>query len=334
MELPPSVNTLYPNRDNIVNDGNTPLPIETAYFLEDAQHDKAKFNRYWFNFPPEWSTANKGESIVGVRSAHIIKRRRKLEFNVTIFKVQKSYFVLHGGNINDPILTQELLDKFYQDQLKVEYEKEPTWKWIANFDVIDWVSEEGDLRGFFDAVNTAMKSWIAMHGQYGNAFSQNDSLIAYRDIQTDGYYDKDGFHEIIYTKNNDNIDEDSRQYINFFQIGDWNEDFADVFNIGTGAYQNNPKKYSTLSKRLVFDNVWDRHPCKIYSSIGEQALHNYIGDSDVEYSPIKYFKLNSMDQRFWIDFYSDAHYNCPTKLPPKDSFVIEMQFLQYDKMFI
>ena len=72
MELPPSVKTLYPNRDNMVNDGNTPLPIETAYFLEDAQHDKAKFNRYWFNFPPEWSTANKGESIVGVRSAHII----------------------------------------------------------------------------------------------------------------------------------------------------------------------------------------------------------------------------------------------------------------------
>ncbi len=333
MELPPRVNTLYPNRENIVNDGNTPLPIETAFFLEDAQKDKAKFNRYWFNYPAEWSTANKGESIIGVRSAQMIKRRRRIEFDVYIFKVLKSYFQIHGGKLEDPILTDELYNKFYQDDIKEEYAKEPRWKWIANFTVIDWISEEGDLRGFFDAVNTAMKSWIAIHGEYAKVFSQNDSFVVYRDIQTDGYYDKDGFHEIVFTRNND-LDDDSQQYINFFQITNWNDDFADVFNIGTGSFQNNPKKYKTWSKKLVFDNVWDRHPCKIYSSIGEQSLHNYIGDSDIKYSPIKYFKLNSMDQRFWIDFYSDTHYHRPILLPPKDSFVIEMQFLPYDKMFI
>lgn len=122
--------------------------------------------------------------------------------------------------------------------------------------------------------------------------------------------------------------------MNFFQLKSWNDDFADVFNIGNGTFQNKPEKYQTWHKELIFDNIWDRQSCKIYSSIGEQSLHNYIGDSDVEYSPIKYFKLNSMDQKFWIDFYSKAHYYCPTKLPPNDSFVIEMQFLQYDKMFI
>ncbi|KAK8880553.1 hypothetical protein M9Y10_003233 [Tritrichomonas musculus] len=174
----------------------------------------------------------------------MIKRRRRIEFDVYIFKVLKSYFQIHGGKLEDPILTDELYNKFYQDDIKEEYAKEPRWKWIANFTVIDWISEEGDLRGFFDAVNTAMKSWIAIHGEYAKVFSQNDSFVVYRDIQTDGYYDKDGFHEIVFTRNND-LDDDSQQYINFFQITNWNDDFADVFNIGTGSFQNNPKKYKT-----------------------------------------------------------------------------------------
>ena len=333
MELPPSVNTLYPNRDNIVNDGNTPLPIETAYFLEDAQHDKAKFNRYWFNFPPEWSTANKGESIVGVRSAHIIKRRRKMEVEIEIYKIhKKTYEFVCGGTWNDGTLKED-----YITGSNHEY---------GCFKVIDWVSVDGDLRGFFDAVNSAFKSYIKTSTL--DKFVQNDDDIQDRDIQTDGYYDKNGFHEIIYTERNkagnqkyyftnsknEQDWEYTAPYMNFFKLKSWNEDFADVFNIGNGIFQNKPEKYQTWHKELIFDNIWDRQSCKIYSSIGEQALHNYIGDSDVEYSPIKYFKLNSMDQRFWIDFYSDAHYNCPTKLPPNDSFVIEMQFLQYDKMFI
>ncbi len=45
----------------------TPIPIEYAYFLEDGEQDPSKPNRYYFNFPQEWCTSNRGESIVGVR---------------------------------------------------------------------------------------------------------------------------------------------------------------------------------------------------------------------------------------------------------------------------
>ena len=37
MELPPRVKTQHPNRENIVHDANVPVPIETAFFLEDSQ---------------------------------------------------------------------------------------------------------------------------------------------------------------------------------------------------------------------------------------------------------------------------------------------------------
>ena len=112
-------------------------------------------------------------------------------------------------------------------------------------------------------------------------------------------------------------------------------DFVDVMNIGTGAYQNDPKQYQNKwLRRLDFYIVWDRKPFKIYSSIAEQSNRGYIGNSEVEYSPIKYYKLNSTDQRFWIDFFSSAYHDMPIKLPKNETFCIEMQLLPYNKNII
>lgn len=133
-------------------------------------------------------------------------------------------------------------------------------------------------------------------------------------------------------------------------------DFADTMNVGLDTWQTHPKEY--LRARYEFTNkddpneycklinyqgiwkpgeinfyrVWDRHPCKIHSSIAEQSNHHYIGDSQVCFNPIKYYKLNSTDQKFWIEFYSTTHYNIPIKVPKNGSFVIKMQFLPYNKM--
>ena len=45
----------YPNKANITGDQNTPLPIEMAYFIEDSEPDNTKSNRYYFNFPAEYT---------------------------------------------------------------------------------------------------------------------------------------------------------------------------------------------------------------------------------------------------------------------------------------
>ena len=70
----------------------TPIAIEYAYFLEDGEQDPSKPNRYYFNFPQEWCTSNRGESIVGVRSIWMIAKRRKLEFDFSIRKYLRSEF--------------------------------------------------------------------------------------------------------------------------------------------------------------------------------------------------------------------------------------------------
>ena len=110
-------------------------------------------------------------------------------------------------------------------------------------------------------------------------------------------------------------------------------DFADVMNIGNEPYQNKPEQYQNKwLRRIDFYNVWDRHSCKIYSSIAEQASHNYIGGSSIYFTPIKYYKLNSTDQKFWVEFYSGRHNNIPIVIPKNESFCIEMQFLSYNKL--
>ena len=87
----PKIKTLHPTINNI-SDEQIPIPIETAYFLDDGERDPTKPNRYWFNFPPDWSTSNRGESIVGVRNIHVIARRRKVEFDLSIRKYLSSAF--------------------------------------------------------------------------------------------------------------------------------------------------------------------------------------------------------------------------------------------------
>lgn len=60
------MNYLYPNKENISTYQNQPIPIQTVYFLEDSKQDVTKHNRYYFIFPTDLLTSNRGESIIGI----------------------------------------------------------------------------------------------------------------------------------------------------------------------------------------------------------------------------------------------------------------------------
>ncbi|WP_300485470.1 hypothetical protein [uncultured Brachyspira sp.] len=426
------IKTLHPTINNI-RDEQVPIPIETTYFLEDGERDPTKPNRYWFNFPPEWSTSNRGESIVGVRNISTIARGRKLEFDLSIRKYLSSAFdeiKEKDENIN------KTNDEIY-DMIDEKYKGE------VSAHIISWLRTENDLRKIFedivkivqpkfeeynknvmekynftkDTLTSTRKSFLAIINRYlkpiygpflmikdlyALAFKTNEEFEAFKkelndfyksnvdifiplfslnntsrelnDIQMDGYYDykENTFIETLFSPTNthtnygcyvENPDYEPEptpeptqepQYvkveeninkilyyvdfkINFLEKNtDENYrrfDFSDVMNIGNKSYQNKQEKYQNKwLRRLDFYNVWDRLPCKIYSSIAEQSSHNYIGDSSVDFTPIKYYKLNSTDQKFWIEFYSGRHNKIPIVIPRNDSFCIDMQFLSYDKL--
>ena len=447
---------IFPNRENIVNDEQVPVPIETAFFLEDGQRDPTKFNRYYFNFPAQWSTSNRGESIIGVRNIWLLPRTRKIEFKLSIRKYYKSDYdkILYSHNVHS-----EEADDLYYSEIPKERKSEVTCKitsWLtyendfrqlwkdvndavrAAFDVvnpdiiksnneyrkhldseIEKLSDENseitltvenldkmineletqlqnatteadknsiqqnlnnalnNRRKYIDEINKLNKKQKELEDEmkedYTPVFNQDEKGSRIRDVQMDGYYDYDKkvYVETIYSPNNekpktflDVVHTSERKYYTDFKI-DFNirpydenniqinspyrrYDFADVMNIGMDPNQNRPDKYMIINREtdipgfpftyvgkwmreLIFENVWDRHSCKVYSSIAEES-HGFIGNSQKDYVPIKYFKLNSTDQRFWVEFYSGRHNNIPVKIPDNESFVIEMQFMPFRKM--
>ena len=423
------IKTLYPTINNIT-DEQIPIPIETAYFLEDGERDPAKPNRYWFNFPPEWSTSNRGESIVGVRNIYTIARRRKLEFDLSIRKYLRSAFDeikekeenqnktndeiydmiedKHKGEVSTHITswlsTENDLRKIFEDIIITlkpkfdEYNKQVMEKYNITNETIKSIGKSlsniiskyktpilGSLVNLYTLVFKNQEEFDAFYKElkdfYKNnadqlipLFRLNDTNRELNDIQMDGYYDymRNTFIETLFSPTNTHFDfncyienpdyeptptptpEPNPPYvkiednintnlfyvdfkINFFEKNKDGShgriDFMDVMNIGNKSYQNKLEQYQNKWLRTIdFYNVWDRHSCKIYSSIAEQSSHNYIGSSSVFFTPIKYYKLNSTDQKFWVEFYSGRHNKIPVIIPKNESFCIEMQFLSYDKL--
>lgn len=420
----------YPNKANITGDQNTPLPIEMAYFIEDSEPDNTKPNRYYFNFPAEWCTSNRGESIIGVRNIFINPRRRKLKFTIDVRKYHREDY----DNIYEEH-PEYGLDLIYK-QLPQERKSE------TSFDVISWLPSDKDLREIFKDLNDAAASHFEvvneeikiinselvnealeniedkikdlhtqhtnltselqiiimdlykLYTQFNNAtnsdeknklleqivkknvekidkdkeidenskqmkelenqkkekenefkpyFQQEIEKLRRRDIQMDGFYSSERNCFIETIESPKNADTETEYYVDFKikftprPLNDYSQDdiydFADVMNIGLNPFQNNPDKFNNKwLRKIEFENVWDRHSFKIYSSIAEESSKGYLGNSQIFYQPIKYFKLNSTDQRFWIEFYSGRFHKIPVKIPLNESFVIEIQLLPFNKL--
>lgn len=155
-------NSLYPNKFNITNDEQIPIPIELAYFLEDSTQDSSKLNRYYFKFPADWITSNRGESIIGVRNIFMVPRRRKLEFNLGIRKYYREDY-----NRISKAHPEYGLDLVY-DSIDEERKSE------TSFNVISWLPSDKDLREVFkdltedaeaqfDVVNAEINEFNSKH---------------------------------------------------------------------------------------------------------------------------------------------------------------------------
>ena len=194
----------------------------------------------------------------------------------------------------------------------------------------------------FNQVNAAIEENNKTKTPEQIAFEMNGKVVHKRDIQMDGVYEKyenrRSFVEKIYCPNKYPEESlDGTKYFTkcVFKITNTNEDFELLFNINDNPL---PEDYAT---KMDFYDVWDRHSCKVFSSIAADSNRGYIGNSQVDLNPIKYFKINSTDKKFYIDFYNARNIKCPTVLPFKkkedgntlnEPFVIELQLMQNEKL--
>ena len=316
MNFPPRVKTQFPNMENIINDEDTPIPIESAFFLEDAENDIYKANRYYFNFPGNWITSNNGEIIVGVRSIWMIKRKRRLDFTLDVFKIKREIYEKYQAK--NPTFDVNIIYKYFNEK-KTNYTEGKDYN-IKQFSIVYDLLPDDNLNDFHNV----------LCDKYEASLNNQTTIFDKNDIEVYQYYDANGYHISIDTPHKKRKEDPLPTYLYYFRIYRYNDDFRDVFNLGKELIEN---RYSfNFKSTLIFDNLWDRSPCKIFSSLAEQSLHQYIGPSNMNYNPIKYFKIKSTDQRFWVDLMAAAPYNLPVKLPKNESFCIEMQFLPFNKI--
>ena len=395
-----------------LNIQRTPLPIESVFTQEDVAcnidehgnrkpiHDNIHWNRYYFDYPPEWQTSETGESIVGVRSISLVKQSRQLEFNIHVRKYLKHGF-LNALKLEYPAkygrleTVQQLLD-LPNDQQPTHEEIEATVRRLGSrqmnqLTIPIFLSTEPDDR--ITDITTNISRQIT---DYINRLDEPTDKPKFVQVDEDAD-DEDDVVKILKGCPNEDISinfEDDEPgcpiYIESYRNGycvngdgddDYNEaddcfvdfmltpltspnrtlqkkyfpetfrmkpqdqqveynedddmfdmDFVDVFNIGNEPIDDNPyTNYLYFRRKHKFINVWERTPCEVHASFANQSNHNYLGKSDVIFTPIKYYKLNARDNRFWIEFYDICTKN-PVKIPNHEGFVMEMQFMQNDKL--
>ena len=229
------------------------------------------------------------------------------------------------GKINDEI--EKKLDEAEQLQIEISNSTDLNEKAQKTLKRQNLIKEAWELSRKMDELEESK-------------LSTGQPIFDIKDVGMDGYYnyEKNTFIETIYSPLNEDTNYLNKQdnfSISFrirpFENGVQDNslhrlyDFADVMNVGYESFQNNPNKYMDLDspiedkkgnveryegkwmREIVFKDVLDRCSCKMYSSIAEQSSKGYLGNSKVQFSRIKYFKLNSSDNRFWIEFYSGRY---------------------------
>ena len=413
----------------------TPLPIETAYFLNDAvklktdegyklMRDPNKFNRFYFNYPPEWKTSNMGEMIVGVRSMWTSNKRRSFPFLIFLRKYQKKKFYETAkkvypdeyGNLTlaefvyisiDDDKIQTIIDQMDFSDVIVEpyliYAEFATNQSFSDFckDIETCLSCQTSIKNYlkfmisfldnkyssdklnyYQTINKYTDEELACKYQWGFWFDQSNNKESYfsnnKGMSMMGLYQDKKFIERIYSPRNVNVLDPfyidimfavntktyTKRYqdmtVNEIPPNDSNErlppiknrynphsrpdpkplddndkftdDFNTVFNIGDLPYQNSLDYITKFHRRIDLQNVYDRSTVKVHASFANQSNDYYVGNSHVYFNPIKYYKLNSKDDKFWIEFYSGRYHDCPVNIPDDEGFVLEMLFMQNQKL--
>lgn len=306
----------------------TSLAIESTFFLKDGERDPSRPHRWYFQYPPQWATSDRGEVIVGIRSMWLLKQRAKIEFDIDVVKYKKSTYEIYQASHSDKSFSEcfddiigslEYMSSFNENKFRI---------------IVD-LCHDDDMRTIAAAVHNSVKSYVESFIDKivdKPDFVQADLNTANRDVAMRGYYTDSSYSEVIYSERNKNDDD---AYGVAFKLFRYNHEFADMFNICESTWddmcENNPNMYSKWSSEMVFSHLWDRHSCKIYSSIASSVKHNYLTNSNIYLTPIKYYKINSSDQRFWIEFYSSRNPDTPIILPETAGFYLEMLFLPFTK---
>ena len=104
-------------------------------------------------------------------------------------------------------------------------------------------------------------------------------------------------------------------------------------DIGSTNPNRNSLLYVTkFHRELTFENIMTSLECEVAASFASQSNHNIIGRTNEIFQPIKYYKINDDDDKFWIEFYDRCNLKIPLSFNDKVTFTMDMVFLQNRKL--
>ena len=110
-------------------------------------------------------------------------------------------------------------------------------------------------------------------------------------------------------------------------------DTACYFHIGdNNPYRNSIHHITKFHRELMFKHILTNLQCEVAASFATQSNHNLIGRTNEAYTPIKYYKLNDNDDKFWIELYDRNEIDIPVAFEDFFVFTMDVVLLQNRKL--
>ena len=257
------------------------VPEEITFLLSEAEQDQSIKNRYWFDFPNQWSNQPNKDPIIGIRSIYTTNTNRFIKFS---YKVE--LIPLHETSSIDTI--------------------EGTIKcWLNGSDTIE-------------VITRAFNEWWLKDGTRTTELT--DEEHEWKDWEIQAYYGYDrqthktnlcfgrGILEssTILVIDSEDFDVECSYYITITPLSD---DAMALFNTASAL--------PTTETRVEIP-MWSRHQCFVKSSIANNDKNNILGHTRNDpYTPLKYYRLNNGLKKFWIELYETRNHDCPVVFAKK-----------------
>ena len=110
-------------------------------------------------------------------------------------------------------------------------------------------------------------------------------------------------------------------------------DTACYFHLGDGnPFRNNVRDLFKYRHEIIFKHMMTNVQCEVAASFASQSNRNLIGRTNEAYTPIKYYKINDNDDKFWIKLYDRNENNIPVAFEDFIVFTMDVVLLQNRKL--
>ena len=264
------------------------VPYEITFQLSDATQDPNIKNRYWFEFPNQWSNIPNKDAIIGIRSIYLTKTNRYIQYS---YKA-------------------ELIPVNDMENQSVDTLEGTVRQWLDGSDTIRPISEFFNDRSLPKSNDDPTLIGTRTHSidDQEHTWSKYEVMSYYgydRETKTTNLCFGRGIlaSDTITIKDNEDFETEYRYRITITPESD---DAKALFGSNSAL---------TGYTRLEIP-VWSRYQCLVKSSLANDDKNNILGHTRNDpYMPIKYFRLNMSDKRFWIELYETRFPSSPVSLP-------------------